>query len=114
MIIGREHLIFFEDLAKRQSQIYPDACDYGVHYNEINIEKVKAITADLKETFKCEREEWKNGASVKFFIPFEMDYRQYVGVNLKLACHINKSRKIKFLTIDIDRASQKHSGFLND
>ena len=30
MILGREELIYFEDLAKLQVQIYPDAADRGI------------------------------------------------------------------------------------
>ena len=35
MIVGREEIIYFENLAKKQERIYEDACDHGIKLNDV-------------------------------------------------------------------------------
>jgi len=50
MGVFKEHANAFETLAKKQSRIYNDACDYGVSYNKKNPPKeVQAVIHFVKD-----------------------------------------------------------------
>ena len=111
MAPGKENLIFFEDLAKKQIQIYPDACDYGIiikngafNRDSANLkEQINFHARALTEIYKSVRTVWTNGASLDLKIPFEIDeWREFVGVNVRLGFHIDRKKNIQFLSIDIN------------
>jgi len=114
IIVGREHIVYFENLIRKQEQIYNDACDYGILTKNLNMSEIKEITDDLKKTFVSYREEWFSGASIEFFIPYEIDNQLYSGVKLKITYANDKARKIKFMTFDLNHCYQKEPGFIND
>jgi hypothetical protein len=110
MVPGKESLIFFEDLAKRQEQIYPDACDHGVivksgaiNRESANLkEQINFHARSLTDIYKSVRLAWDNGASLSLNIPFEKDEAgRFVGVNLHLGFNIDRKRSIHFLSINI-------------
>jgi hypothetical protein len=106
---------FFEDLAKKQKQIYPDAADYGYKYDDAEIPKIKAALAELRNTYVNTHMSWGDleagGWEVKMFIGAEKDAGFYNGVNLSIRCCRDKKRKVKFITVDISGGRQKTDGY---
>lgn len=123
MIVGREQLIYFEQLGKQQKQVYPDAADYGVIIANGSYDyQAQSFKAEigknaryLMETFKHKTERWTNGAALELNIPFEMDEGVNVGVTLRLSFTYDKPRKLQFMSVDINRwIGTEESPFLND
>jgi len=113
MIVGREQIIYFENLAKHQERIYPDAADYGVDVGGelfgIKIEARKNLVA-LMESFKVHVDKWghtesSHGSTTTIFIPYEKDGGRYVGVELRISHAIDCVRKKEFLSVDLRRCS---------
>lgn len=117
MIVGIEHLKVLEEFAKRQTRVYPDACDYGyVWGDKEELSRLRNATVGLMELFEFESKRWggpntEGGKSVKLFIPFEQDGPEYAGVSVWIAtCH-DTFRKVIFTKIEIAPARQKEPGF---
>lgn len=78
MGLFKEHAIAFETIAKKQSRIYNDACDYGYLYNigeaPQEIKDLIYFANDLRRNpFMQKREAWKNGVTIVLHIGWEID-----------------------------------------
>jgi hypothetical protein len=123
MIAGKENLVFFETLAKRQERIYPDACDYGVvvFNGKITEEGMNLKSAILDNThaliqiYKHRKDVWDDiggkGACIEMDIPYEKENDIYVGVRMRLSYYINKKQKKQFISIDFFRYESEISPF---
>lgn len=113
MIVGREELIFFEELAKKQKRIYPNATDVGVIVNKELKEQIRKNVERLKNYGSTNIEvinSWGDpkinyfyGKSIRVFIPVEpSDYHpgEYDGFILKLIYNVSKPKKLEILTIE--------------
>jgi hypothetical protein len=111
MIVGREHLIYFEKLEAQQKRIFPDACDYGLWVNSEEFKNnVRERCRELNKDFKSKSDKWEFGASWSCKIPYEMEDGNWSGV--KLTVSLNKTRRGKeFFTIDINRAIWEENPF---
>jgi hypothetical protein len=115
---GEQYYYYFEKLAKKQVQIYQDACDYGIKLNEVEKLKAREALKELREIYKnkvdfygSKKSSW--GSETEMFIPFEQDQGMYCGVKLKVDYHFDKSKKIEFITIEFKRHIQKECGYKN-
>jgi len=106
----KEEAYIFEKIAKKQSQIYTDACDYGYAYNTNNVpneiqQLINAVNSfkeidkksPNKKTFSRENFIWDNGVEVKIRIAWEMDEGFFCGTEYKISyCKIlNQSSLIQ-------------------
>jgi hypothetical protein len=127
MIVGREQIIYFENLAKQQQRIYPDSADYGIEcgsplssYCNGGVKKeVRENLMVLKKSFKIKVEKWDGGNSgygstTTFFIPYEREDGHYIGINLSVSHNVDRVYKKEFLAIDISRARTAESPWKED
>lgn len=134
---GKENLIFFEDLEKAQSRIFPDACDIGIEVTNTaqTLQGQSKVGSKLKITarenilalmkiypYKLDRPEharypydtdFKTCSTTSLFIPFEFDDGAYQGVNLTVKFEtLTRCGKVReFLNIEIERARRTHNEF---
>jgi hypothetical protein len=126
---AKENLIFFEELAKRQTQLFPDACDYGIEiqYSKTKAEARENLMALMKiYKYKLTRPEnarypydvdFKNCSDTELFIPFEKDEGRYVGVKLIVSFETYTNNQLfgkkytEILTINIIHHTQENSGY---
>jgi hypothetical protein len=104
-----------EGLKKQQTQIYPDACDYGI-VTELHDEtwsKVQNILSEARESFKVKITKHKMLVGVHqeatFVIPWEKDQGYFSGTKYTIT-YIHCSGK-RFFSIDSERVLQKESPF---
>lgn len=43
----KEEAYFLEDLEKRQTRIYDDACDLGVEFKDLDVDRLREVIKDL-------------------------------------------------------------------
>ena len=103
----KEEVIVLEKLAKKQYQIYPDAADYGIEMEKINVPHIRQIIQNIKDVFgnkeyKFKETKWTHGKEVIFNIPIEEDEGYFFGLKLKLTYNNDVIRKKKFMTIEIN------------
>ena len=122
MFAGEEFYHFFEDLAKNQSPIYPDAADQGVL---IETDDAKGFIGDavrgLREIYRPhnvanwgEKRRGAFGRSVSFHIPFEKEGNQFCGVLLQISYSVDRPRRVEFASVDISRHTSKVNPFRHD
>lgn len=102
----KESLIYFEELAKRQKRIYPDAVDSGVLLDTddgVKTEEARAEIKKLLNVYGGKIVKYHGGSSTEIFIPFEEDEGQMSGVVLSVSYNNDPARKLSFLSIDITR-----------
>lgn len=90
MGVFKEHAVAFETVAKRQTRIYSDACDYGRPYNTKNepddIQLLKHYANDLKGTsLQHTRTEHASGVDITFRIGWEIDEGFECGTEYQLS-----------------------------
>lgn len=109
---------FFESLAKKQTQIYPDACDIGYYYSEDEGQKIKENLLRLREVYINTVEHYgddypqRGGWTCSMFIPFERDEGLYRGVKLDVSCHRDKHKK--FVSVNITSHTSSEDGYKNN
>ena len=121
-IPAKENLIFFENLAKSQSRIWPDAADYGVKLNGNIKDAARENIVALMQTYayNLERapharcpydEDFKSFSVTTLFIPFEFVEGAYWGVELRVKFEglTRCGRTDEYLTIDITRTRKTHA-----
>jgi hypothetical protein len=114
---NKEELIFFEELAKKQQRIYPDAADYGILLNRYGIQinrygiqtggnlkdQARNNLMKLMTSYGYKQDKWSNGTTTKIFIPIEIDEGLYSGETLIVS--FNKLGNKEFLSVDIGRVA---------
>ena len=117
MFPGKENLIFFENLSKTQSQLFADACDYGVEvtpgsdtWGRSAKKNARMHLMALMKIYPYILEKNGNDSTTTLFIPFEFDGGAYVGVNLRID-FLNYTKGRQFLSIDIEPAQKTHTEF---
>lgn len=101
---GKEEFVYFENLAKKQKQIYPDAADYGVELTPEIKNKARAVLTSLMKDYGYTLNKWAGGSTTTLFIPVEKDtFNEYAGYELIVSYNKDPKRKIEFLSIDITR-----------
>jgi len=112
-----------ESLIKRQKQIYPDACDFGVpvKHMDANYVAIHKVILEARESFKTTRKVTKYGTGLNvvttFVIPWEKDGNEYCGTKYSFDyCQTNSKFKDtrNYVTITQERVRQKESPFLKD
>ncbi len=122
MFAGDQYYHFFEDLAKNQARIYPDAADAGV---KIETEDAKGFIGDavrgLREIYRphsCtnwgEKARGTHGKSISFHIPFETEGEMFCGVLLRVSYSVDRPRRVEFASVDITRHTSKVNPFRNE
>lgn len=106
MGLFKEELHVIENFAKRQGQIYPDACDFGVRLNERERHDLRTAIQDLRRcvpTKPVERAIHGRDTYTKteLFVPFEMDEGLVAGIRVTVEFH--GDRKGGFFTIESKR-----------
>jgi hypothetical protein len=118
MGVFKEHAHAFEAVAKKQNQIWNDACDYGYAYNtERTPEDIKLLlhyVADLKGSSLVRKREANPGCgyvSLTIRIGWEVDEGMECGTQYTIASqNINKRMKNglfnrdanRFISVDIE------------
>jgi hypothetical protein len=117
MGVFKEEAFTFEDVAKRQKQIWNDACDYGMPYNTGNVPKeISALLASIitfqeldkkypnEKRFIRKRDEWfvnkeMKGVTIVIRIGWELEDRMEYGTEYTITyCFIgNKDKHPSFL-----------------
>jgi len=125
---AKENLIYFEELAKKQTQIYQDACDAGV---DLTLHPVKDEAREnlmaLMEIYKYKLvkpqharypydTDWTKCSTTTLFIPFEKDEGYFSGIELTIdfmTISYLKGQKVdkEFLSINIRRHAQKENPY---
>lgn len=121
MGVYKEEAYVFEDIARRQKRIYPDACDVGVRINSPKDPLALSVKDALKglEGLKQKRTSWGEptdscrGVEVTVRIPWEMEDGFYFGTEYRIAYHQDKSRNIYFISVDTDSFRSKESPFVD-
>ena len=90
MGLFKEHVVAFETIAKKQTQIYNDACDYGYPYKEKNppseVKELINFIKDLKgSSLIHKRTPYRNGVEIKIRIGWEIDERMEIGSQYTIA-----------------------------
>lgn len=131
MIPNKESLIFFEEAAKNQIQLWNDSCDYGIIMNRTEPgfkDEARENLLALMKTYKYTMTkvdharypydaDFKNCSTTELFIPFEKDEGYYQGVKLMVMFEsythnrLFGGRYTEVMTIDISRSHQKESPF---
>ena len=120
MIVGREQLVVLEEFAKKQEQIYPDACDWGYRWIEgpIGMQEVNRLrdaVAELVKIFKTKAGKWgdnqNGGKYAQFFVPYEQDEGQYSGVLVTVTTSFERKRRVTYTTIEFRQHRQADAGF---
>lgn len=111
----KEEFIEFEQLARRQHRIFPDACDYGLLIEEFDVDRMRANLVSMMEVFRnpvynYKAEQWHTGKSIEFEIPIEEDDGQVFGYHFKLSSHDVGITRPMFITIDIKHGVLKYNG----
>lgn len=104
----KEELIYFEQLARRQHQIYPDAADFGVKITPDEQLSTRNILVELMQFYGFKLERWgelsfSHGSRTQVFIPIERDdddREKYSGIVLDVSYNYDALSKIRFLSID--------------
>jgi hypothetical protein len=107
---------YFEDIHRKQRQIYDDACDYGYVYNESEANRLKESLQALMNTYNYKYTKYgdiyKNGGfKVTMFISFERDYGMFNGVELTVSCQKDSVRKVKFVSVEIEGKASLDDGY---
>jgi hypothetical protein len=113
---GKEALVTLEELAKQQTQIWPDSYDFGLRLtgSEIggNLQRtIHDACVELAKIYKNKKSKWVLGVGWECFIPFEMEGEDYVGVIVKVSLNGMYQRGVKFFTIDFSRHHQQEDPF---
>jgi hypothetical protein len=96
MGVFKEHAHAFENIQKRQSQIFDDACDYGVAYNTNNppkdINELIHYVNDLKGTTLMKSRETYGkgklmGVNIVIRIGWEIDEGMERGTEYRIGFH---------------------------
>lgn len=112
MFPGKESFVQLEELAQKQTRIYPDACDVGIRVDEVELRnRIRQACKELAVIYKNQAERWNFGSKWSCFIPFEMEGREYIGVTLTVTFNEDRTRKVKFFHIDIQRSRQEEDPF---
>lgn len=121
---GREELHYFEDLAKKQEQIWPDSADHGVVIDEKEQTEARDNIKELLDIYDAKISKGpKKDTTTKMFIPFEQEGPYYVGIIFEIYYHEggkNRTEKSKpgydpsFFSITQTRHKQKESGYKED
>jgi len=107
---------YFEDIKKKQKQIYDDACDFGYVYNESEADRLKESLQALMNTYDYKYTKhgdiYKNGGfQVTMFISFEYDDGRYRGVELTVSCQKDNVRNVKFVSVEIESKASLDDGY---
>ena len=103
---GKEEFIWLErNILPRQHRIYPDACDYGIFEDEIDLDKTRRAVNELITCFKSPEYgyeahtgyAWKE---VKFYIPIEHDDGRVIGYRVQISGCKGPGIKRPFISID--------------
>jgi hypothetical protein len=117
MGVFKEEAHTFEDVAKRQKQIWNDACDYGMPYNTGNVPKeISALLASIihfqeldkeypdEKPFIRKRDEWfvkkeMRGVTIVIRIGWETDGQREMGSEYTISYTFigNKDKHPSFL-----------------
>lgn len=106
----KEELIGLEAFAKRQVQIYPDACDYGYKLNESDKNEARKLLKEITEFYGCKLTGRKERGQIiwsetKVAMPIEKETIDTYGcIILTVSYNFDSRRKIEFLTITEERA----------
>lgn len=123
MGVFKEEAFTFEEVARRQRQIYSDAADYGMPYVKSNppqpikdlIESVKTFKVldaeyPKEKSFIRRRQTWKGGVQIAIRIGWEIDEgmecgTQYTITYNKIGKHPSLISKDcnAFISVDIER-----------
>lgn len=119
MIAGKEQIVFFETLAKKQEQIYSDSCDCGIRVedNRNLFDEICKNISELKTIYKNTVKSWGNpaicwGKNITFFIPTEIDGSTYIGFNIKISFNSDKRKNVKFFAININSSNTNKNPFI--
>ena len=107
---------YFEDIHRKQKQVYNDACDYGYVYDESEAVKLKESLQALMDTYDYKYTKhgdiYKNGGfQVTMFISFEQEDGVFRGVELTVSCQKDSVRKVKFVSVEIKHKSKYSDGY---
>jgi hypothetical protein len=110
----KEDFIYFEQLAKEQDRIYPDAMDYGVRVdanggNPAIKSEARSALARLMKTYGAKVDKFTNQSTTKVFIPTEEDLGLLAGYVLTVSHFDDKIYRVEFLTINIEHTQIKES-----
>lgn len=114
MSVFKEEVHVIEHFAKRQRQVYPDACDYGVFLNlteKIQLrEAVMALRSAVPSTVKKTKGLAGNGSSTNIFVPWEHDGDMVCGVEINITFwHSNQDNTDLFTIITKPQAVTRKS-----
>ena len=116
---GKEEVVFFEQLAAKQVQIYQDAADHGILLpwdGEVVAPDIRANLQGLLKTYKVQSTSnlTKDRGGYKmwrFFIPVEKEGGQISGINLVITYNVDKLYKKRFISIDISRETKAEGDY---
>lgn len=113
MIIGKEHLIYFEKLAAKQKRLYIDACDIGIMLNEKTKKEARENIIGLMKDYNYRVEKSKDGkwSTTDIYFPVEQDEHNPKFVNC-IHMHIWYSKDDhwgELMSIDFSRVNLPES-----
>jgi len=109
MIPEKEVLKELETIAKRQTRIFNDACDYGIPADTNLKRKLRKLCRAIGQVYKSTSDISKYTKTWSCFIPYEHEFEAYQGV--KVTVSLNMTKKCDYFTIDFERASQTTNPF---
>ncbi len=92
MGILKEEIIFFENVAKRQVQLYPDAADVGVRMLDAEMSVMRTMYKSLAKVSLPKKDFWGDhvkkesmwGCTSRFELPIECDEGCEIGIKLNV------------------------------
>lgn len=102
MIACKENLIYFEQLAKKQGELYADSCDFGVIIDNATHVNARKNILELVEFYGSKMTKWSTGSRTEICIPVESDYPLMYSCII-LTVSFNQLRGMKYLTIQTTR-----------
>lgn len=108
MVAGKEDLMHFEALARRQHRIYNDAADYGVIITEEELVAARVHLKALLDIYNAKVSYWGDrkdgrswGSTTTIFVPYEIDAGHYSGQWFEISYNHDTIRNKKFFVISI-------------
>ncbi|MGZ5485435.1 MAG: hypothetical protein ACXWFB_05955 [Nitrososphaeraceae archaeon] len=108
---SKEEFIYLErDIVPYQHRIYPDACDFGIFEDEIDINKVREAVNELIKSYKDPEAYGYKAVStqsfkeVSFYIPIEYDHDEggYIGYKVVIFGCKGKGIPRPYISISLD------------
>lgn len=105
----KEELYQLEQIARRQVQVFPDACDIGIRIDGDRNPSERAMIRKFIQDMACCQEqviEYKEGKKWRFWLPIEIDDGREHGMAVSISYFKRRYKKVEYLSIYMKREAR--------